>query len=292
METVGFVGLGAMGARMALNLHAAGYKLRVYNRDRAKTKPFAEKGIEVCDAPAAAARGAAFVCSIVSDDIATREVMLGASGVLGAAAPGTIVVDCSTTTPAMAREVAKAAAAKGVAYLEAPVSGSIAQAQGKELVFLVGGDAAAFEKAKPLFAAMGRLARRVGDSGAGATLKLIHNMVSATLTAALAEAAQIAEAANLDHDAVLEILAEGAAGSRLLRAKLPKMLKRDFSAQFQLELMDKDLRYFLLLAQELDRPAPIASLVRSQYQAAKRAQLGKLDTSAVFLHVSGEKPGN
>ncbi len=289
MSTVAFIGLGAMGSRMAMNLHAAGHKLRVYNRDRAKSQPFADKGIEVCASPAAAAKGAQFVCSIVSDDIATREVMLGSSGVVGAAAAGTIVLDSSTNTPAMAREVAFAARAKGVFYLDAPVSGSLVQAQGKELVILVGGDKASFDKAQPVLGAMGRMVRRIGDSGAGATLKLINNMLTATLTAVIAEGAQAAEAANLDRDAVMEVLNEGAAGSRALKTKLPKMFKRDFSAQFQLELMDKDLRYFLALAQELDRPAPIASLVRSQYQAARRAQLGKLDSCAVFLHAAGEK---
>ncbi|MSQ62361.1 MAG: NAD(P)-dependent oxidoreductase [Betaproteobacteria bacterium] len=290
MSTVAFIGLGAMGSRMAMNLHAAGHKLRVYNRDRAKTKPFADKGIEVCDSPAAAAKGAEFVCSIVSDDTATREVMLGAAGIVGAAAAGTIILDSSTNTPAMSREVAKAAAAKGIVYLDAPVSGSIMQAQGKELVILVGGDKAAFDKAQPVLLAMGRMVRRIGDTGAGATLKLINNMLSASLITAVAEAAQMAEAAHLDLDATMEVLGEGAAGSRVMKTKLPKMLKRDFSPQFQLELMDKDLRYFLALAQELDRPAPLASLVRSQFQAARRAQLGKLDSCAVFLQASGEKP--
>jgi len=290
MSTVAFIGLGAMGSRMAMNLHAAGHKLRVYNRDRAKTKPFADKGIEVCDSPAAAAKGAEFACSIVSDDTATREVMLGAAGIVGAAAAGTIILDSSTNTPAMAREVAKAAAAKGIAYLDAPVSGSLMQAQGKELVILVGGDKAAFDKAQPVLLAMGRMVRRIGDTGAGATLKLINNMLSASLITAIAEAAQMAEAAHLDLDATMEVLGEGAAGSRVMKTKLPKMLKRDFSPQFQLELMDKDLRYFLALAQELDRPAPLASLVRSQFQAARRAQLGKLDSCAVFLQASGERP--
>ena len=290
MSTVAFIGLGAMGSRMALNLHAAGHKLKVFNRNKEKTRQFANKGIAVCDSPAAATKGAEFVCSIVSDDIATREVMLGANGVVGAAAPGTVILDSSTNTPAMAREVAFDARAKGIFYLDAPVSGSLAQAQGKELVILVGGDKAAFDKAQPVLSAMGRLVRRIGDSGAGATLKLINNMLSASLTAAIAEAAQMAEAANLDRDAALEVLGEGAAGSRLMKTKLPKMFKRDFSPQFQLELMDKDLRYFLALAQELDRPAPIASLVRSQYQAARRAQLGKLDSCAVFLQAAGEKP--
>jgi len=290
MSVVAFVGLGAMGSRMATNLHAAGHVLKVFNRSRKKTRPFADKGIEVCDSPAAAARGAEFVCSIVSDDVATREVMLGADGVVAAAAAGTIILDSSTNTPAMAREVALDARAKGVFYLDAPVSGSLAQAQGRELVILVGGDKAAFDKAQGVLGAMGRMVRRIGDSGAGATLKLINNMMSASLTAAVAEAAQMAEAANLDRDAALEVLSEGAAGSRILKTKLPKMFKRDFSAQFQLELMEKDLRYFLALASELDRPAPIASLVRSQYQAARRAQLGKLDSCAVFLQAAGEKP--
>ena len=246
MSTVAFIGLGAMGSRMAMNLHAAGHKLRVYNRDRAKAKPFADKGIEVCDSPAAAAQGAEFVCSIVSDDIATRAVMLGAdgkSGVVGAAAPGTIILDSSTNTPAMAREVALAARARGVFYLDTPVSGSLVQAQGKELVILVGGDKAAFDKAQAVLGAMGRMVRRIGDSGAGATLKLINNMLTATLTAAIAEGAQAAEAANLDRDATMEVLNEGAAGSRAMKTKLPKIFKRDFSPQFQLELMDKDLRY-------------------------------------------------
>jgi len=290
VSTVAFIGLGAMGSRMAMNLHAAGHKLRVFNRDKAKSKPFADKGIEVCDSPAAAAKGAEFVCSIVSDDIATREVMLGSKGVVGAAAAGTIILDSSTNTPAMAREAAFAARERGIFYLDAPVSGSLVQAQGKELVILVGGDKAAFDKAQPVLAAMGKMVRRIGDSGAGATLKLVNNMLSASLTAAIAEAAQMAEAAGLDRDAAMEVLAEGAAGSRLMKTKLPKMFKRDFSPQFQLELMDKDLRYFLSLAQELDRPAPIASLVRSQYQAARRAQLGKLDSCAVFLQAAGEKP--
>jgi 3-hydroxyisobutyrate dehydrogenase len=290
MSTVAFIGLGAMGSRMAMNLHAAGFKLKVWNRDRAKTRPFAEKKIEVAESPAAAARGAQFVVSIVADDTATREVMLGSAGIIDAAAAGTIVIDSSTNTPGMAREAAKAAAARGVFYLDSPVSGSLVQAQGKELVIMVGGDEAAFDRAQPVYAAMGRMVRRIGESGSGATLKLINNMLTASLQAALAEGAQIAEAANLDRAAAMEVLNEGAAGSRALKNKLPKMFNRDFTPQFQLELMDKDLRYFLQLAAELDRPAPLASLVRSQFQAARRASLGKLDSCAIFLQAAGEKP--
>lgn len=290
MTTVAFVGLGAMGGRMAANLMQAGFTLRLYNRDRAKTAALAAKGATVADSPAAAAKGAEFVVSIVADDAASRAVMLGAEGVLAGAAKGTVILDSSTNSPALAREVAAAAAAKGLVYLDAPVSGSLMQAQGKELVFLVGGNQAGFDKAQALFAGMGRLAKRIGDSGCGATLKLINNMLSATVTAALAEAALAAEAAGLDQAATLEILGEGAAGCRLTKTKLPKMLKRDFTPQFQIELMDKDVRYFLDMAQALDRPTPLAALVRSQFQAARRNALGKLDTAAVFLQVAGEKP--
>ncbi len=290
MATVAFLGLGAMGSRMASNLHAAGHALRVYNRDAGKAAPFAAKGAAACDSPAAVVRGAEFVVSMVADDVATRALMLGAAGAIGAAAPGTVVIDSSTNTPAMAREAAQAAAARGVHYLDAPVSGSLAQAQGKELVFMVGGDKAAFDRAQPLFAAMGRLSRHMGGPGAGATIKLINNMLSGSATAAIAEAASVAEAAGADRAAALEILGEGAAGSRLLKTRLPKMFNRDFAPQFQLELMEKDLRYFLQMAQELDRPVPLAALVRSQFQAARRNALGKFDSCAVFLQTIGEKP--
>lgn len=288
--TIAFLGLGAMGSRMAINLQSAGYALRVYNRDRAKTRALADKGAQACDTPAAAVQGASFVVSMVADDVATRAVMLGADGAVAAATAGTIIIDSSTNTPAMAREVAQAAAARRVQYLDAPVSGSLAQAQGKELVFMVGGDRAAFDKAQPLFKAMGRMATHMGASGAGATVKLINNMLSGTMTAAIAEAAIVAEAAGLDLAAALEVLSEGAAASRLLKTRMPKMFKRDFAPQFQLELMEKDLRYFQLLAQEIDRPTPVAALVRGVFQAARRAGLGKLDSGALYLQLAGEKP--
>lgn len=290
MTTIAFLGLGAMGTRMAANLQAAGYALRVYNRDRAKARPLAEKGAQACDTPAAAVQGASFAVSMVADDVATRAVLLGPDGALATASAGTIIIDSSTNTPAMAREAAQAAAARRVQYLDAPVSGSLAQAQGKEVVFMVGGDPVAFERAQPVLQAMGRMAKHMGGAGTGATLKLINNMLSAAATAAVAEAVMIAEAAGLDRAATLEVLGEGAAGSRLMKTRMPKMFSRDFAPQFQLQLMEKDLRYFQLLAQELDRPVPFAALVRSQFQAARRSDLGKLDSSALFLQAVGEKP--
>lgn len=290
MSVVAFIGLGAMGGPMALNLIAAGHALRVFNRHPARCAPAVAAGATACASVAEAVAGAAFVVSMVADDIATREVMLGPAGVVASAAPGTLIVDCSTNTPAMVREVAAAASARGIAHLDAPVSGSVAQARGRELVFMVGGAAADVARAEPLLAAMGRSHRHMGPTGAGATIKLINNMLSGTVNAAIAEALLVAQAAGLDPEATQYVLGEGAAGSRLFRTKMPKIYARDFSPQFQLGLMEKDLRYFLSLAQELDRPAPIAALVRSQMQAARLADLGGLDVSAVFLHVAGEKP--
>ena len=288
MTEVAFIGLGAMGSRMALNLHRAGFALRVWNRDPVKARPLAAAGARLAAGPADAATGAAFVLSIVADDVATREVMLGAGGILAAVEPGTVVIDASTNTPNTAREMAREAAARGVHYLDAPVLGSLPQAEAGELAFLVGGDQAAFERSKPVLAAMSRTSHYLGDSGAGATVKLLNNMVSGSLLAVLAEAAQVAEAARIDPAAVVAALSDGAASCRILRTKLPKMFQREFTPQFQLELMEKDIRYFLQLAADLDRPAPLASLVRSQYQAARRAALGKLDSCAIFLEVSGE----
>lgn len=287
--TTAFIGLGAMGTEMAKNLQKAGHALRVWNRTAGRCDALVAGGATACASPADSVRGAAFVVSMVADDHATRAVMLGADGVVAAAAPGTVIVDCSTNTPAMAREVAAAAAARGVRYLDAPVSGSIAQARGAELVLMVGGDADALATAAPVTRAIGRMVKHMGASGAGATIKLINNMLSGTTSAALAESMAVAEAAGLDPAATLEVLGEGAAGSRLVKTKIPKMLGRDFSPQFQLALMEKDLRYFLALAQDMDRPAPIASLVRSQYQAARLADLGGLDVAAMFLQATGQK---
>jgi 3-hydroxyisobutyrate dehydrogenase len=288
-DTIAFLGLGAMGAPMAGNLAAAGFALRVWNRSPARAEPLAAQGATVCASPAQAVRGARFVVSMVADDDATRAVMLGPDGAVAAAAPGTTIVDSSTNSPAMSREVARAASSRGVAHLDAPVSGSVAQARGRELVFMVGGPQDAFDAAQPLFAAMGRMSRRMGDSGAGATIKLVNNMLSGTMNAAIAEAMSVALAAGLDAEGVREILGEGAAGSRLVRTKIPKMAAREFSPQFQLALMEKDLRYFLSLAQELDRPVPVAALVRSQMQAARRAGLGGQDVSAIFEYTAGPR---
>lgn len=288
--TVAFLGLGAMGAPMARNLMKAGFALRVWNRSAERARAFESSGATVCHSIAEAVRGAAFVVSIVADDAATRSVMLDADGALANAASGTVVIDSSTNTPALSRTVAQAASARGLAYLDAPVAGSVPQATSGELVFMVGGDETALAAAQPLLNVMGRQAIHIGPSGHGATIKLINNMLSAVMNTALAEAVMVARAAGLDPEPVTQLLNEGPAGSRLTRTKLPKVFQRDFAPQFQLGLMEKDMRYFIALAQDLDRPVPLASLARSQLQAARVAGFGELDVSAVYYQVTGERP--
>jgi 3-hydroxyisobutyrate dehydrogenase len=289
-NTVAFLGLGAMGAPMARNLMKAGFALRLWNRSPARLEAFAGAGVTVCNSIAQAVQGAEFVVSIVSDDDASRSVMLGQQGVMANALPGTVVIDSSTNTPALARELAKAGADLGVFYLDAPVSGSVPQATSGELVFMVGGDPLALERSKALLAAMGRQTIAIGPSGHGATVKLINNMLSAVMNTAVAEAVMVAQAAGLDPEPVKQLLNEGPLGSRHTRTKLPKVFARDFAPQFQLALMEKDMRYFLALAQDLDRPVPLASFARSQLQAARVAGLGALDVSAVYYQVTGERP--
>jgi 3-hydroxyisobutyrate dehydrogenase len=287
-QSVAFLGLGAMGAPMAGNLLEAGFELQVWNRTASRCAPLVAQGARAFDQIAQTIGQTDCVVSMLADDRATAEVMLAPNGVIAQAQPRTLVIDCSTNSPSMAREVAAAARARNIFYLDAPVSGSIGQARARELVFMVGGESDHVQAAEPLFRAMGRLTRHMGPSGAGATIKLINNMLSGTMNAALAEACAVALAAGLDPQAAIDVLGEGAAASRLTRTKLPKMFAGEFEPQFQLRLMDKDLQYFLTLAQQLDQPVALASLVRSQMQAACLAGLGGRDVSAVFAHI---RPG-
>lgn len=281
-ESVAFIGLGAMGSRMATNLLRAGFVVRAWNRGAGRIAPLVAAGAIGCRSPADAAKGARFVMLMVADDEASRAVTTGPDGVLAAAAEGTVVIDATTATPAHARAMSDAAAKRGVAHLDAPVLGSLGPAENRELVFVIGGEAAVVERARQVFGAMGRLARHVGPSGAGATLKLINNSVSAALTVALAEAAYVAEGAGVDPAAVLEILGEGATGSRTTRTKLPKIFARDFSAQFQLGLMEKDVRYCLSLAASMGRGTPLFQATHAAFRDAAAAGFGGDDVAAVF----------
>jgi len=284
---VAVLGLGTMGAGMARRLLAAGFPLAVYNRTRARAEPLAAEGARVADRPREAAEGAAIVVSMVADDTAARDVWLGDVGALGAATPDTILVESSTVTPEWVQELASAAAERGAALLDAPVTGSKAQAEGGELRFLVGGDAAVLERARPALEAMGRTVVHVGPTGSGALLKLVNNFLCGVQAASLAEALALVERAGLDRDTALGVLTDGAPGSPLVRAFAARMAARSYAPSFHLALMAKDLTYAGREGARLGVPLTTAAPALAAFERATAAGLGTHDVSAVVEPLRG-----
>lgn len=240
---VAILGLGTMGSGMASNLLKAGIPLAVYNRTAAKAEPFAAQGARVAATPADAAKGAAIVISMLADDNASRDAWLGKNGALAAAEPGAILIESSTASPAWIAELAARAEERGHQLLDAPVTGSRTQAEGGQLTFLVGGPAAALEVAKPVLEAMSKEIIHLGPIGSGAKMKLINNFLCGVQVASLAEALAWIERSGLDRDRALAVLKSGAPGSPLLAAMSTRMVHRDYTVNFLLRLLSKDMLY-------------------------------------------------
>lgn len=241
---VAVLGLGIMGAGMANSLLRAGFPVTVYNRDAAKSAPFAASGARVAASPADAATDADVVISMVSDDRASRAVWLGEQGALSSVKKGALLIDSSTLTVAWIEELAKAAQAAGTELIDAPVTGSRDHAAAGQLLFLVGGSDAALERAKPVLSVMSRGIIHLGPIGSGALMKLINNFVCGVQAAALAEGLRMIEQSTLGRDAALDVLYTGAPGSPLVKTLGPRMAARDFQPPFFfLRLMEKDLTY-------------------------------------------------
>lgn len=288
MKSVAFLGAGGlMGSRMAKRLIDHGFELSVYNRTAARIKPLIEAGARSAAGAAEAVRAAEAVVVMVSDGPSVEAVLLGEAGAVAAARPGTLFIDSSTVLPATSQLVAEAAVARGCAFLDAPVFGSKEQAEGGILQFIVGGASADFERAGPLFAAMGNSAKLIGPTGAGSTLKLANNVMGAIFTTAMAEAASVLKKAGVDEAVCTEMLAGGAMGSRMFTTKWPKMMSGDFTTQFALELLHKDVRYFLALANEHGCQTPTAALVAQLLQGARNAGLGGSDMSSIYTYLTG-----
>ncbi|MGH7682752.1 MAG: NAD(P)-dependent oxidoreductase [Vulcanimicrobiaceae bacterium] len=181
-KNVGFIGLGTMGFGMAANLLAAGYAVTGYNRSRDKAEPLRAKGLAIADSAQAAAANAEIVITMLSDDPAVEDVLLGERGALASAKPGTLFIDSSTVTPGMSRRCSEFARARGLRHLDAPVTGSRNETNAGKLVFIVGGERNDYDEAAPLFDVMGQARFYCGPSGSGATLKLCNNAISGTLT--------------------------------------------------------------------------------------------------------------
>jgi 3-hydroxyisobutyrate dehydrogenase len=267
-ENVALLGLGTMGSGMAANLLKAGFSLSVYNRTAAKAKALIDAGAHFAATPAEAARGASVIISMLTDDAASREVWLGADGALDAADSGAVLVESSTVSPAWIAELSSLAEKRGLDLLDAPVTGSRMQAEAGQLTFLVGGKDSALEVATPVLRAMSKEITHLGPVGSGAKMKLINNFLCGVQVASLAEGLVWIERSGLDRDKALSILKGGAPGSPLLGALSARMISRNYTVNFLLKLMTKDLLYARNEAALCDIDLKTAEVARSLFEDA------------------------
>jgi 3-hydroxyisobutyrate dehydrogenase-like beta-hydroxyacid dehydrogenase len=287
---IAFVGLGIMGGPMAANLAKAGFKLSVYTRTREKAEAFAsEHGATAAATPREAAEGAAAVITMVPDAPEVEEVLLGDDGAAHGLDQGALAIDMSTIAPTAARAIGERLEDDGVAFLEAPVSGSRPKAEDGTLTIMVGGERDDFERAGPLFEAMGERIVHVGPRGHAQLAKLLTNTMGAVHAVALAESVVAAEAAGLDPDAFLEVAAGSAGNSTVLALKGRPMFERDFTPLFKLEHMLKDVRHCLDEARALGVELRLGSMVEPLFARIADAGHGDEDFAAVIRAV---EPGN
>jgi 3-hydroxyisobutyrate dehydrogenase len=278
---IGFLGLGLMGSGMAARLLAAGYPLTVWNRTRERTGPLAELGATVAESPAGAAEGAEIIFSMLADDAACRATWLGEDGALESALAGAVLVESSTVTVAWVEELSEVAEARGLTLVDAPVTGSKAQAAAGQLLFLAGGSAEAVERVAPALRAMGRDVIHLGPTGSGARMKLINNFLCGVQIASLAEALAMIERSGLEPAKAVGVLTQGAPGSPLVNAISARMMQRQYEPNFYLQLMAKDLQYATVEAAEQGIDAMTGTAALRVFERAIAAGLGEQDIAAV-----------
>jgi 3-hydroxyisobutyrate dehydrogenase len=280
---VGFIGLGIMGSRMAANLRRAGHELSVFNRTRATAEAWArEHGATVAATPAEAASDAEVVITMVVDGPQVEEVLLGDAGVVHGARAGLLCVDMSTIAPADTRRIGAALAEHGVRFMDAPVTGSSPKAQDGTLTIMAGGQAEDFERARPLFEAMGELVVHAGDLGDGEMIKLINNSVAAVNAMAVGEALLVGRRAGIDLDALERVMAAGSGASAMLALKAGPMRSHDYETLFKLAHMLKDVRHCLEAGQDAGVPFTLAAQAREVLSAAAGRGLGEADFAALI----------
>ncbi len=278
---VAFIGMGTMGAPMALNLLNAGHEVTVHNRARDKEAPVAEKGAKRAASPMEAAREADIVITCVSDTPDVEAVILGEAGVIHGAKAGAIVVDMSTISPSATQVIAEALREKGIEMLDAPVSGGSEGAQKGTLAIMVGGDESAFQKAEPVLKAMGATIMRIGPSGAGQITKAINQIVIAGAYQSVAEGMALGLKAGLDMEKVIQVVGGGAAGSWIMDNRAAFMVNNDYPLGFKVRLHRKDLKIALNAALELGVPMPVAAYVEQMENGLIARGHGDEDVSAV-----------
>jgi 3-hydroxyisobutyrate dehydrogenase len=279
--SVAILGLGIMGSGMAGRLLGANFPLTVYNRNREKCLPFSGTAAFVAASPREAASRAQIILSMVSEDGASRNVWLGENGALSGASPGSILIECSTLSLGWIQELAAEAAKRDCRFLDAPVTGTKPHAASGELLFLVGGSADALDIARPVFSVLGRDSIHLGATGSGALMKLINNFVCGVQAASFAEAVSLVHAGGLDSTKAISILTGGAPGSGILKRMAERMAANDFTPNFALRWMAKDLAYAVEGGAGKAVSLETASAALSVFQRAIAEGHGDEDFSAV-----------
>jgi 2-hydroxy-3-oxopropionate reductase len=282
VEKVGFVGLGIMGAAMAGNLLEAEHELVVYNRTRTKAKQLAYHGARVADSPREVAETSDVVITMLPGPPEVEEVVAGEGGLLEGATGGSLIVDMSTSSPHLARQLAHAAREKGVGMLDAPVSGGDVGARDGTLSIMVGGEDDDFERARPLFEVMGETIVHVGKAGAGQVVKASNQIVVALVIEAVAEALVLGSKASVAPDRVVEVLSEGLATNKVLDIKGEKFLSHDFTPGGKVEYHRKDLGIALAAGREYGVTLPVTALVEQMFGVLEAKGRGGWDHSALL----------
>jgi 3-hydroxyisobutyrate dehydrogenase len=272
-----------MGYPMAGHLKSAGHDVTVFNRTAAKAEKWvAEHSGQVGATPRAAAQGADMVMACVGNDDDLRSVCLGEDGAFAAMAEGSIFVDHTTVSAAVTRELHDAAALKGIAFVDAPVSGGQAGAENGALSIMCGGAEDSYAKAEPVIGSYAKLCRRIGDSGAGQMTKMCNQIAIAGLVQGLSEALHFAQKAGLDGRAVVEVISQGAAGSWQMSNRYETMLDDKFNHGFAVDWMRKDLGICLDTANENGASLPVTALVDQFYKDVQKLGGGRWDTSSLL----------
>jgi 2-hydroxy-3-oxopropionate reductase len=285
MSNIGFIGLGIMGRPMAKNLLKAGHKLVVYDVIRTSVDDVVASGAARGESCADVASKSDIVITMLPDGPDVETAVLGPGGVLEGARKGCILIDMSSISPIVSQKVGAASAAKGVDFLDAPVSGGEPKAIDGTLAIMVGGDAKVFEIAKPILEKMGASVLLTGPVGAGNVTKLANQIMVACNIAAMGEALVLATRAGLDPEVVFNAVKGGLAGSTVLNAKAPMVISRNFKPGFRIRLHQKDLRNALLLGESVKVPLPLTSMVQQMLITLMNEGKGDLDHSGIVNYI-------
>jgi 3-hydroxyisobutyrate dehydrogenase-like beta-hydroxyacid dehydrogenase len=287
---ISFVGLGVMGYPMAGHLQNAGHSVTVFNRTPARAQAWVDQyGGASATSPAAAAQGADIVCLCVGNDADVRSVVYGDDGVIAGLAAGTIVVDHTTASAELARELAAACNESGIGFLDAPVSGGQAGAENGALTIMVGGDPKIFERAEAVLSVYARCVRLLGASGSGQLAKMVNQICIAGIVQGLSEGLRFSEQAGLDSAAVIEVISQGAAQSWQMENRYQSMLAGEYEHGFAVDWMRKDLSMVLAEAGRMDQALPVTELVDGYYKDVQQMGGGRWDTSSLFARMQQDK---